>query len=44
MVSVVFGTLMNGIIGMMELTLDSDLNHSPRESLLLIHSLVWALC
>jgi osomolarity two-component system sensor histidine kinase NIK1 len=33
-------TIMNGIIGMTELTLDSDLNRSQRESLLLVHSLV----
>ena len=31
-------TPMNGIIGMTELTLDSDLNRSQRESLLLVHS------
>ncbi|KAH8115553.1 hypothetical protein DFH11DRAFT_1725789 [Phellopilus nigrolimitatus] len=36
-------TLMNGIIGMTELTLDSDLNRSQRESLLLLHSLARSL-
>jgi osomolarity two-component system sensor histidine kinase NIK1 len=34
---------MNGIIGMAELTLESDLNRSQRESLLLIHSLARSL-
>jgi osomolarity two-component system sensor histidine kinase NIK1 len=34
---------MNGIIGMIELTLDSDLNRSQRESLLLVHSLARSL-
>ena len=34
---------MNGIIGMMELTLGSDLNSSQRESLLLVHNLVRSL-
>lgn len=34
----------NGIIGMTELTLDSDLNGSRRESLLLVHSLARVLC
>jgi len=37
-------TPMNGIIGMTELTLDSDLNRSRRESLLLVHSLARAVC
>lgn len=40
-------TPINGIIGMAELTLDSDLNRSQRESLLCIHSsarsLVWTI-
>ncbi|KAH6905754.1 hypothetical protein BKA70DRAFT_1291834 [Coprinopsis sp. MPI-PUGE-AT-0042] len=36
-------TPMNGIIGMTELTLDSDLNRSLRESLLLVHSLARSL-
>jgi hypothetical protein len=35
---------MNGIIGMTELTPDSDLNRSRRESLLLVHSLARAVC
>lgn len=34
---------MNGIIGMNEFTLDSDLNKSQRESLLLVHSLARSL-
>ncbi|KAJ3831746.1 hypothetical protein F5878DRAFT_667246 [Lentinula raphanica] len=34
---------MNGIIGMTEMTLDSDLNRSQRESLLLVHSLARSL-
>jgi signal transduction histidine kinase len=34
---------MNGIIGMTELTLNSDLNRSQRESLLLVHSLAQSL-
>jgi osomolarity two-component system sensor histidine kinase NIK1 len=34
---------MNGITGMTQVTLDSDLNHSQRESLLLIHSLARSL-
>jgi osomolarity two-component system, sensor histidine kinase NIK1 len=34
---------MNGVIGMTELTLDSDLNRSQRESLLLVHSLARSL-
>ena len=34
---------MNGIIGMTELTLDSDLNRSQRESLLLVYSLARSL-
>jgi signal transduction histidine kinase len=34
---------MNGIIGMTELTLDSDLTRSQRESLLLVHSLARSL-
>ncbi|EPS94054.1 hypothetical protein FOMPIDRAFT_50286 [Fomitopsis schrenkii] len=36
-------TPMNGIIGMTELTLDSDLDRSQRESLLLVHSLARSL-
>ncbi|KAG6827518.1 hypothetical protein H0H92_011459 [Tricholoma furcatifolium] len=36
-------TPMNGIIGMTELTLDSDLNRSQREGLLLVHSLARSL-
>ncbi|KIM76544.1 hypothetical protein PILCRDRAFT_98726 [Piloderma croceum F 1598] len=36
-------TPMNGITGMTQVTLDSDLNHSQRESLLLIHSLARSL-
>ena len=36
-------TPMNGIIGMTELTLDSDLNRNQRESLLLVHSLARSL-
>jgi osomolarity two-component system, sensor histidine kinase NIK1 len=36
-------TPMNGIIGMTELTLDSDLNRSQRESLLLVNSLARSL-
>ncbi|SJL18213.1 related to nik-1 protein (Os-1p protein) [Armillaria ostoyae] len=36
-------TPMNGIIRMTELTLDSDLNRSQRESLLLVHSLARSL-
>lgn len=38
-----YRTPMNGIIGMTELTLDSDLNRSQRESLLLVHSLARSL-
>ena len=38
-----FRTPMNGIIGMTELTLDSDLNRSQRENLLLVHSLARSL-
>ena len=34
---------MNGVIGMTELTLDSDLNRSQRETLLLVHSLACSL-
>jgi osomolarity two-component system sensor histidine kinase NIK1 len=34
---------MNGIIGMTELTLDSELNRSQRENLLLVHSLARSL-
>ncbi|KAF8805462.1 HisKA-domain-containing protein [Phlegmacium glaucopus] len=36
-------TPMDGIIGMTELTLDSDLNRSQRECLLLVHSLARSL-
>jgi osomolarity two-component system sensor histidine kinase NIK1 len=36
-------TPMNGIIGMTELTLDSDLNRSQRENLQLVHSLARSL-
>ncbi|EKM50990.1 uncharacterized protein PHACADRAFT_262909 [Phanerochaete carnosa HHB-10118-sp] len=36
-------TPMNGIIGMTELTLDSDLTRSQRESLVLVHSLARSL-
>ncbi|KAF8068656.1 hypothetical protein FPV67DRAFT_1448555 [Lyophyllum atratum] len=36
-------TPMNGVIGMTELTLDSDLNRSLRESSLLVHSLARSL-
>ena len=36
-------TPMNGIIGMTELTLDSELNRSQRESLLLVHTLARSL-
>ncbi|KAF9027257.1 hypothetical protein BDZ89DRAFT_1067080 [Hymenopellis radicata] len=36
-------TPMNGIIGMTELTLDSDLDRSQRESLLLVHNLARSL-
>lgn len=39
----VLRTPMNGIIGMTELTLDSDLNRSQRESLVLVHSLARSL-
>jgi osomolarity two-component system sensor histidine kinase NIK1 len=38
-----YRTPMNGIIGMAELTLDSELNRSQRESLLLVHSLARSL-
>ncbi|KAL0565955.1 histidine kinase osmosensor [Marasmius crinis-equi] len=38
-----YRTPMNGIIGMTELTLDSDLNRSQRESLLLVHSFARSL-
>jgi osomolarity two-component system, sensor histidine kinase NIK1 len=41
--SLLYRTPMNGIIGMTELTLDSDLNRSQRESLLLVHSLARSL-
>jgi osomolarity two-component system, sensor histidine kinase NIK1 len=41
--SLLHRTPMNGIIGMTELTLDSDLNRSQRESLLLVHSLARSL-
>jgi osomolarity two-component system sensor histidine kinase NIK1 len=41
--SVIFRTPMNGIIRMTELTLDSDLNRSQRETLLLVHSLTRSL-
>ena len=34
---------MKGIIGMTELTLDSDLNRSQRENLLLVHSFARSL-
>lgn len=36
-------TPMNGIIGMTELTLDSDLSRNQRENLLLVHSLARSL-
>lgn len=39
----VFRTPMNGIIGMTELTLDSDLNRSQRESLTLVRNLARSL-
>jgi osomolarity two-component system sensor histidine kinase NIK1 len=38
-----YRTPMNGIIGMTELTLDSELNRSQRENLLLVHSLARSL-
>jgi osomolarity two-component system, sensor histidine kinase NIK1 len=38
-----FRTPMNGIIGMTELTLDSDLNRSQRESLTLVRNLARSL-
>ncbi len=41
--NMVSSTPMNGIIGMTELTLDSDLNRSQRESLLLVNSLARSL-
>lgn len=36
-------TLMIGTIDITELTLDSDLSRSQRESRLLVHSLAWSL-